>query len=374
MVKEKEKVDPLTPTAERYRDSEVASDSEDSDSENAQQYNKFLKFRRELNVPGNRLIDNPTIKAFSKLIKDKKVKKILVLTGAGISTSAGIPDFRSPDTGLYDNLQKFDLPYPEAIFDIHYFQKKPEPFYLLAKELYPGNFKPTLSHYFIRLLHEKGLLLRNFTQNIDTLERVAGLDADKIVEAHGSFNTAHCTHCEEEYEQEWVKDHLINSRTPRCHKCKGLVKPDIVFFGEQLPDRFFTCAKEDFKNCDMLIVMGTSLQVQPFASLIDQVSSKVPRLLINREICGVFTGTRSRGFDFEGVRQQYQRDALYLGSCDDGSEKLAELLGWKTELSELREAAIASFETAFPKTPTPQEKLADIAESLTQEFQSKANI
>ncbi|ORY04165.1 NAD-dependent deacetylase sirtuin-2 [Basidiobolus meristosporus CBS 931.73] len=261
--------------------------------------------------------------------------KILVLTGAGISTSAGIPDFRSPGTGLYDNLQKFELPYPEAIFDIRYLQKKPEPFYLLAKELYPGNFKPTLSHYFIRLLHEKGLLLRNFTQNIDTLERVAGLDSDKIVEAHGSFNTAHCIQCDEEYEQEWVRDRLLNSQTPRCNTCNGLVKPDIVFFGEQLPDRFFTCAQEDFKNCDMLIVMGTSLQVQPFASLIDQVSPNVPRLLINREVCGVYNGTRSRGFDFEGIRQQYQRDALYLGSCDNGCRRLAELLGWKTELLDL---------------------------------------
>ena len=108
-------------------------------------------------------------------------------TGAGISTSAGIPDFRSPDTGLYANLARLDLPYAEAVFDIGYFRKNPLPFYTLAQELYPGKYRPTITHSFINLLNKKGLLMQLFTQNIDCLEREAGVPDELIIEAHGSF-------------------------------------------------------------------------------------------------------------------------------------------------------------------------------------------
>lgn len=81
-----------------------------------------------------------------------------------LSSAAGIPDFRSPGSGLYDNLEKYKLPNPMAIFEIDYFRQRPEAFFTLAKELYPGSFKPTPCHYFIKLLHQKNLLLRLFTQ------------------------------------------------------------------------------------------------------------------------------------------------------------------------------------------------------------------
>lgn len=113
-------------------------------------------------------------------------------TGAGISTSAGIPDFRSPDTGLYSNLARLDLPYPEAIFDISFFRNNPLPFYTLAHELYPGKHRPTIAHSFVRMLSDKGILLKLFTQNIDCLEREAGIPDYQIVEAHGSFARQRC--------------------------------------------------------------------------------------------------------------------------------------------------------------------------------------
>lgn len=91
------------------------------------------------------------------------------MSGAGISVASGIPDFRSPKTGLFAKLQKYNLPTPESMFTLSYFEENPKPFCTLAKELYPGNYDPTPVHYFIRLLHEKGLLLRNYTQNIDTV-------------------------------------------------------------------------------------------------------------------------------------------------------------------------------------------------------------
>lgn len=102
-------------------------------------------------------------------------------------------------------MQKYDLPHPQAIFELDFFNKNPKPFFELAKELFPGSFKPTVCHYFIKLLADKGMLLRHYTQNIDTLERVAGVPEDKIVEAHGTFYTGHCLHCRHQYSLEWMK-------------------------------------------------------------------------------------------------------------------------------------------------------------------------
>jgi NAD+-dependent protein deacetylase SIR2 len=150
-----------------------------------------------------RRLKSRTLDGLAEYIKSGKVKKIVVMTGAGISTSAGIPDFRSPETGLYvidrqlesaydmltfcryANLARLKLPYAEAVFSIEYFRENPEPFYTLAQELYPGKYRPTITHSFIRLLQDKGLLLKLFTQNIDCLEREAGVSDNKIIEAHG---------------------------------------------------------------------------------------------------------------------------------------------------------------------------------------------
>ncbi|XP_066913247.1 NAD-dependent protein deacetylase sirtuin-2-like [Clytia hemisphaerica] len=280
-----------------------------------------------------KVISSLTIEGIAEHIRELRCKNIIVMTGAGISTSAGIPDFRSPGTGLYSKLEKYNLPYPQAIFELDYFKENPDPFFLLAKELYPGNFQPTPSHRFIKLLHENGLLLRNYTQNIDGLEVVAGVPQDKIVAAHGTFMTSHCIGCEKEYSESWMKEKIFASELPICESCGGTVKPDIVFFGENLPLRFFTCMGQDFRKADLLIVMGTSLTVQPFASLINRVGDHVPRLLINKEKCGqsFFSG----GFDFDGPNSY--RDVALLGDCDEGCSKLSELLGWKDDLERLME-------------------------------------
>lgn len=210
----------------------------------------------------------------------QKASKIIVLTGAGISTSAGIPDFRSPETGLYHNLQKYHLPYPEAIFDIDYFIYHPEPFFELIRELRPGHYQPTPAHRFIRLLEEEGKLLRTYTQNIDGLERAAHIE--KFIECHGTFQTATCLSCRKKYTLSAIETAIQNQEIPRC-PCHpdSIIKPDVVFFGESLPMLFHTSIPLDFPQCDLLLVMGTSLTVYPVAGLIDEVLSTIPIFFLN---------------------------------------------------------------------------------------------
>ncbi|KAI2901577.1 hypothetical protein CBS76997_446 [Aspergillus niger] len=301
------------------------------------------------------VLEARTIEAIAKYVKQKPVKRVVVMVGAGISTSAGIPDFRSPDTGIYSNLAHLDLPDPEAVFDISFFRQNPRPFYTLARELAPGQFRPTIAHSFIKLLYDKGMLLKHFSQNIDCLERLAGVPGDKIVEAHGSFATQHCIDCKAEYPEDLMKKAITKGKVPYCTQCKGLVKPDIVFFGESLPADFFD-NRDLPEQADLCIVMGTSLQVQPFASLPAFVSDGVPRVLINMERVG---GLGSR-----------PDDVLVLGDCDTGVRRLARALGWGEELEELWERtnpdpAARAAENASPQTR--EERLQDEVDRLTEE-------
>lgn len=302
-----------------------------------------------------------TVDGLAKYIKDGRARKIVVMSGAGISTSAGIPDFRSPETGLYANLARLNLPYAEAVFSIDYFRQKPEPFYELASELFPGKFRPTITHSFITLLWKKGLLLKHFTQNIDCLDREAGLPGEMTIEAHGSFATQRCIDCKTEYPDEEMLEKVRKKDIPRCKSCNGLVKPDIVFFGEALPAEFganrFLPAESD-----LCIVMGTSLTVMPFAALPQAVREETPRLLINLERVG---GMGSR-----------RDDVLLLEDCDSGVRKLAEALGWLEELEEMWDATGAKFgveprkkeeEEDNGKEKSKDEKLEAEIEKLTKD-------
>ncbi|KAK2609158.1 Sir2 histone deacetylase Hst2 [Conoideocrella luteorostrata] len=264
-------------------------------------------------------LSDRSLSAVSDYIKHGTKKRIVVLTGAGISTAAGIPDFRSPRTGLYNNLARLNLPYAEAVFDISYFRQHPEPFYVLAQELYPGKFYPTVSHAFIALLARKGLLQMLFTQNIDCLERSAGVPAEKIIEAHGSFATQRCIECKTEFPDDEMKDHVFGGIVPHCNQpdCNGTVKPDIVFFGEDLPKAFGDNSYQT-AMADVVLILGTSLTVYPFAGLPEMAQAKKPRVLFNMERVGNI-GNRAD-------------DVIELGSCDEGIRKLADELGWRDEL------------------------------------------
>jgi len=274
----------------------------------------------------------------AKYLKSDQCRNVFLMVGAGISTSAGIPDFRSPDTGLYANLARLNLPYPEAVFDISYFRKNPQPFYTLAAELYPGYYRPTPTHAFIRLLAEKHKLNICFSQNIDTLERIAGVPIDKIVEAHGSFATQRCIKCRAEFPDDQMITYVKKGRVPKCKRtgCDGLVKPDIVFFGEGLPDSF-TEAVPQLSEADLLIIMGTSLTVYPFAGLRQMVPHSCPRVLINLD----------RVSDIGSRRD----DVVLTMPCDDAVRSICKEIGggWDEELERLWKGTENSYTPREPE-------------------------
>ncbi|KAL0487545.1 NAD-dependent protein deacetylase sirtuin [Acrasis kona] len=270
------------------------------------------------------------IHAVADLINNDSTKNIIVLTGAGLSTAAGIPDFRTPGTGLYDNLQKYNLDDPTDIFTLSYFKKKPHAFFELTKDFISKDYKPTASHYFIKLLEDKNILLRNYTQNIDALEVKAKISADKLVQCHGSYDTATCLRCRESYKDiNVVKEHLMRDKIdiPYCNKkegCRGVIKPNVVFFGEDLPERFVSMVKPDCRKCDLMIVIGTSLTVYPVASIPGFVNSDCPRVLINMDLGGDFTKS-----------SKFKNDYFLQGDINEIVLKMCDYLGWTQDLEKL---------------------------------------
>ncbi|KAK8894822.1 hypothetical protein M9Y10_023260 [Tritrichomonas musculus] len=275
------------------------------------------------------MIREKSIHLLSKFIKEIKNSKIIILHGAGVSVAAGIPDFRTPGTGFYSRVEKLGLPQPESIFDIGFFEENPNPFYSIANELRPGKFKPTYCHYFAKLLENKNKLLRLYTQNIDGLEKLAGLSEERLCEAHGHFRSAHCTQCKSEASIEEVNKSIDEKKPFKCTQCGGYVKPDIVFYGENLPERFFTLSEKDFQkdSCQLLITIGTSLKVYPFASLASYSSKGVPRFLINNEEAGDFSFSNSESNDY-----------FIKGDCQQAITDLSEDLGWSNELNNLKKS------------------------------------
>ncbi|KAG0634873.1 SIR2 family histone deacetylase [Tuber brumale] len=241
-------------------------------------------------------ISRRDIPALVGFVLSGKCERIVFLCGARVSTSAGILDFRTPGTDLYSNLQTLNLPHPEAVFDINLSRTNPQPFYALAKSLNRGQFTLT---------------------NIDTLERVTGVPPEGLVEAHDSFVGQSYIDCHAEYPADRMKKHPLTGSVPQCKTCAGLVKPNIVFFGESLP-REFHMGLRMVEEADLEIIMGSSLSVYPFAALPGRAREGAARVLISDERAGGIGGPA------DGV--------LLLGECDRGVRRLVEELGWTEEL------------------------------------------
>lgn len=204
----------------------------------------------------------------------EQAENIVALTGAGLSTSAGIPDFRGPQ-GLYVT-RRYD---PEKTFDIRWFKREPKYFYQFASDFADllSSINPTFAHDFLAHLEEVGKLSAVVSQNIDMLHQSAG--SRNVIELHGSFSSATCCDCRKSYSRldvTWWKKMIAANPTTLvvlCPSCSGVIRPDIVFYGEQVHK--YEEAEEVVKKCDLLLVLGTSLTVYPAAQLPEATTAPV---------------------------------------------------------------------------------------------------
>ena len=190
---------------------------------------------------------------------------IVFFGGAGVSTESGIPDFRSQD-GLYNQQWKYP---PETILSRSFFDALPKEFYRFYREKMIAPWaKPNAAHKKLAELEKANKLVAVVTQNIDGLHQVAG--SEKVYELHGNVQRNYCMNCGQFYNLQFVIDSGTQEEgIPRCTKCGGIVKPDVVLYQEGLDDAVISGAIDAISKADALIIGGTSLNVYPAASLID---------------------------------------------------------------------------------------------------------
>ncbi|KAK8793203.1 hypothetical protein WA588_005142, partial [Blastocystis sp. NMH] len=311
-------------------DSDQSDNASSSSFDNRIGYNPFILNR----------FDGPKCSLTDLIegLRSNRFHNIIVVAGAGISCASGIPDFRSA-SGLYRNLNKYPVPFltdPSTIFSFRDFADFPIPFWILAKEMFYTNdqYHPTPAHFFLALLQKKGLLRRVYTQNIDGLDRSAGLTLPVLVEGHGTCSSCACIRCHKPYSPSIPQEAVNERRIPVCGSCGGLIKPDIVFFGEDLPDRFYSCVAEDCYQTDLVLVMGTSLQVHPMCLIPRKVPSSIPRVLINNQLVGMF-------------RDDTYNNLPLIGDCQTLALTLIELCGWRSEYETLLQEYRSHHSTDF---------------------------
>ncbi len=208
----------------------------------------------------------------------KACRRGVVLTGAGISTPSGIPDFRSEGSGLWKRYNPFEVASLAA------FRYNPEKFFdwLRPLALTIINAQPNLAHTSLARLENAGFIQTTITQNIDRLHQRAG--SKNVLEIHGTLDTLTCIACFHQVDsQPYVRAYLDHGDTPHCPRCGNVLKPDIILFGEQLPARTWLKAVEACKKCDLMIVAGSSLEVLPVAGLpMRAVENGAHLIIVNR--------------------------------------------------------------------------------------------
>ena len=190
----------------------------------------------------------------------KESQRIVFFGGAGVSTESGIPDFRSRD-GLYR--QKFDYP-PETIISHDFLVKNPEYFFRFYRErLLPLGYEPNVTHRVLVRWEQEGKLTAVITQNVDGLHQLAG--SQRVYELHGSVLRNYCLSCGKSHTAQFVRD---STGVPKC-ECGGMVRPDVVLYGERLDEDTILASEDAIYDADLLIVAGTSLTVYPAAGLLN---------------------------------------------------------------------------------------------------------
>jgi NAD-dependent deacetylase len=205
----------------------------------------------------------------------RQSKHTVLLTGAGISTPSGIPDFRSTGTGLWSRDE------PLEVASLTTFRTAPELFFQwfrpLASQIY--NAQPNPAHLALAGLERAGFIRSTITQNVDILHQKAG--SQNVIELHGTMRTLTCSQC---YHREEAAMHLDvfvgNGTLPRCALCGNVLKPDVILFGEQLPQAAWFKAQREARQCNLMLVVGSSLEVLPAAGLPMQALDRGAHLIV----------------------------------------------------------------------------------------------
>jgi NAD-dependent deacetylase len=205
----------------------------------------------------------------------RKAKRAVALTGAGISTPSGIPDFRSEGTGLWSREE------PMEVASLSTFRTSPERFFRwfhpLASQIV--NARPNAAHIALAELENRGYLQTIVTQNIDALHQKAGSKC--VVEMHGTWRTVSCTECFKQFDSgPLLQPYIEEKKMPLCPSCNGILKPDVILFGEQLPRSPWMEAQRAARQCDLMLVAGSSLEVLPVAGLPMQALDRGAHLII----------------------------------------------------------------------------------------------
>jgi NAD-dependent deacetylase len=203
-------------------------------------------------------------------------RRVVVLTGAGVSTPSGIPDFRSPGSGLWERDD------PSVVASLSSFRREPRYFFDWIRPLArkARDAQPNPAHIALAELEARGRLLALVTQNIDSLHQAAG--SRRVLELHGSLATAHCTRCGKAHDGLAAMS-VDDPPVPRCD-CGGVLKPDIVFFEEALPEDVLGEARNSCAACDLVLVAGSSLEVTPAAWLpLVALGAGAQLMIVNRD-------------------------------------------------------------------------------------------
>jgi len=205
----------------------------------------------------------------------RQSKHAVVLTGAGISTPSGIPDFRSSGTGLWSSAESIE------VASLHTFRTTPERFFQwfrpLASQIF--NAQPNSAHCALSELEKAGHVDCIITQNIDTLHQKAG--SQNVIEMHGAMQTLTCTQCYHQVDAlHYLAAFVEKGEIPQCPKCSQILKPDVILFGEQMPQMAWLKAQRAARQCDLMLVAGSSLEVLPVAGLPMQALDRGAHLII----------------------------------------------------------------------------------------------
>lgn len=215
------------------------------------------------------------IERLAQLLREAQYS--VALTGAGVSTDSGIPDFRSPTSGLWAQYN------PMEVASIGGFRSNPARFYEFWRQRFAklADAQPNITHRVLAELEARGYVKCVITQNIDDLHRQAG--SKRVLEVHGNYTRGLCIGCKKNYTIQEILKRVERHRVPLCDECNNLLKPDVVLFGELLtPD--FDSALDEIERCDLLFVLGTSLEVYPIAGLVPQAKLRGAKVaIINRD-------------------------------------------------------------------------------------------